>query len=654
MTRHLRPEALAAALAAAVLLAASPCPAQVEERLASSGFAVEPGTSAGFVSAYDAVEAEGGAAFITTDSALALTRSVLEETLLRVEGGALYDRLTELSRALVRLSEDQYLEAGDPTAREAARRNIAYFAVPLSLLDPDYFPSETARGLVERELDLIERGEDITLSPIMGSTPLDGVVGPGEDYSAYRPAGRAAGDDRLGRFHRAVTWYSRMAFALPEGRVLDYGLTMQALLAAQAIQREAGDWLETWERVYDPLRFYLGGSDDPTIADYAEIAAGVFGEAFEVDDVADQARLETFAALVAKVAPPHFDTHELRGMRFLARPTLPDTRYFVRLSGPPETPLPAGLDLAGLLGSSWARSALEERDAFASDLYRRGFEEIARELEGMTYGQWTTDVATSWLYALESLADAPSPGSVPATAAPLWGARQASTIAAGWALVRRAPIGLAGAATSPAGGAAGPQGLAGGEPPAAREAVPPLVEPYPLLYGRLRELVEHTRDRLWENYLLDDSLESLLAGHRDFLSSLEARAAGEQGRGGRREARGPALPSRHARWLAARLPWSGVPRAAESFVTTVFTDLVSGRVLSAGVDGPDAILVAVRDGDGGDAVYRGAVFSYRELETGPGSESEGAPPTGGRAGGGARPWWALDLAGGEDGAGPGR
>jgi len=339
-------------------------------------------------------------------------------------------------------------------------------------------------------------------------------------------------------------------------------------------------------------------------------------------------------------------------MRFLARPTLPDTRYFVRLSGPPETPLPTGLDLAGLLGSSWARSALEERDAFASDLYRRGFEEIARELEGMTYGQWTVDVATSWLYALESLADAPAPGPFPATAAPLWGAKQASTIAAGWALVRRAPVGLAGAVAPRTGEAAGAWGPADG-PAAAPEVVPPLVEPQPLLYGRLRELVEHARDRLWENYLLDDSLESLLAGHRDFLASLEARAAGDQGRAGRRDARGPGLPSRHARSLAARLPWSAVPVAPESFVTTVFTDLVSGRELSAGVGPPDAIVVAVRDGESGDAVCRGAVFSYYEFETGPGSESGTSSTAGGR-GGGARPWWAQDLVGGEEGAGPGR
>ncbi len=445
----------------------------------------------------------------------------------------------------MRLSEEQYLRAVDPSAREAARRNIAFFAVPLSLLDPDYFPPESARGLVERELALIEQGEGVTLSPIMGSTPLDGVAGPGEDYAAYVPRGLAADDRRLGRLHRAITWYSRMAFALPEGRILDYGLTMQALLLARAMQSEAGDWLEVWERIYDPLHFYLGGSGDPTIKDYIEIADDVFGEDFDVDDVANQENLAAFTELVGKVAPPHYETHELRGMRFLARPTLPDTRYFARLAGPADSPLPTALDLAGLLGSAWARSALEERDAFASDLYRRGFEEIRRELETKTYGEWTHDMPTSWLYALEALAQPPPAGSPAFATAQLWGAKEASTIAAGWALLRRAPVGLA--ATTPGGA---PQDTGSAAP----DRTPPLVEPYPLLYARLRELVEHVRDRLWENYLLDDRLASLLASHRDFLTSLETLSEDALSREARARTRaGPSTGTRPSR-CGAGLP----------------------------------------------------------------------------------------------------
>jgi hypothetical protein len=638
--------ALRLAAVAVVLAAVAPCAAlaQLPERLEAVGFAIEPGVASDFGSAYEALDSAGHTAFITTDCALALTRAVLEETLIRIEEGGLYDRLTDLSRALVRLSEEQYLRAVDASAREAARRNIAFFAVPLSLLDPDYFPPESARGLVERELALIEQGEGVTLSPIMGPTPLDGIAGPGEDYSAYAPRGLAADDDRLGRVHRAITWYSRMAFALPEGRVLDYGLTMQALLLVRAMRSEAGDWLEVWERIYDPLHFYLGGSGDPTIKDYIEIADDVFGEDFEVDDVADQARLAAFTELVGKVAPPHFETHELRGMRFLARPTLPDTRCFTRLAGPSDSPLPTALDLAALLGSTWARSALEERDAFASDLYRRGFEEIRRELEAMTYGEWTHDMPTSWLYALEALAQTPPPGSQAFATSPLWGAKEASTIAAGWALLRRAPVGFA--AASPAGAPADT-----GLPAAQDQAPPPLVEPYPLLYSRLRELVDNVRDRLWESYLLDDRIASLLATHRGLLTSLETLSQDALSRGARRQdARGFGGLSRYTAELARGVsPRRAAPGSrGDAFVAPVFEDFVSGRLLAAAVGRPDVIRVVVRDGER-NAAYTGAVFSYYEFEAGSGErlapggwmrQLEGAVPAG-------RPWWLDDLIEGE-------
>ena len=232
-----------------------------QDFVAISGEARSPAQS------YHMLREQGVNPFITADVVLRTTRLFIDEILLTLEEDKLYERLEELSREMVRLSGDQYLRATDSTTREAARLNVAFFSVGLSLLDPEFFPSETALGLVERELALIEEGEVIGFSPIMGATPLDGVAGPGEDYSHYIAEGHYASSDRLERFHRAVTWYSRMAFALPEGRVEDYRLTIQALLIVRALEEEAGDWLELWSLVYDPLLFFRGGAGDPTVLD---------------------------------------------------------------------------------------------------------------------------------------------------------------------------------------------------------------------------------------------------------------------------------------------------------------------------------------------------------------------------------------------------
>lgn len=628
----------------------TPLPSAYADVLATTGVVMAPGRAPDLVSAYAELAVDGYPAFITSDYALSVTRAFLEEVFIRIADRRLYDRLLELSRALVRLSEEQYLTAADQSVKEAARKNVAFFAVPLSLLDPDYFPSETARGLVERELALIEEGSALTRSPIMGSTPLDGVAGPGEDYREYVPRGRYAEDERLGRLHRAVAWYSRMAFALPEGRVMDLEPTMQALLITLAMQAEAGDWLEVWDRVHDPLLFYRGGSGDPTIEDYIDVANEVFGDSFGVGDVADRVRVAAFVETVAKTAPAHYETHEVRGMRFLARPTLADTRHFARLAGESDTPLPTALDVAGLLGSEWARAALNERDAFASDVYRLGFDDIKLGLETLTYGQWTQDLPWSWLYALEALASPPPAGSPGFAGSRVWGAKRTSTIAAGLALLRRYPLGLS--VWAPGGEDPGDAAHAAGvsvtgTPGAASAArVPPLVEPCPLLYARLRELVEHLRDRLLDNYLLDDDLTAALEAHRDFLGSLERAAqVGQDGRTRETRAREIPDPVAHVHRLAARLVPPGTSRpGTEAFVARAEEDLVSGRALIVAVGRPDVIYAHGYDGAAGPT-YAGAAFSYYEFEM---------PAKGGIAREEwiervrsttrpDRPWWLRDL-----------
>jgi len=178
----------------------------------------------------------------------------------------------------------------------------------------------------------------------------------------------------------------------------------------------------------------------------------------------------------------------------------------------------------------------------------------------------------------------------------------------------------------------------------APDRTPSLVEPYPLLYSRLRELVEHVRDRLWENNLLDDRLASLLSSHRDFLTSLETLSEDALSR------EAPRQDSRGSIGGRPTGPGRGGPAArgalGDAFVAPVFEDLVSGRSLAAAVGRPDDIRVVVRDGEGEGTVYGGAVFSYYEFEAGPEERLtpgewwvrrlESAPPA-------ARPWWLEGL-----------
>ena len=558
------------------------------------GFAVMSGGSAGFVETYDRLADRGLPPYVTADIVLYGTAAVLDRTLAELESGALYGRLADLSFEMVRLSEEQFLLTQDPLVREAARLNMAYFAVGLSLLDPDYFPPESVRGLVERELALIEEGDAVVFSPILGPTPLDDVVGPGEDYSHYRPSGRYADDERLSRFYRAATWYGRMAFALPEGRFGDYELTRQALLLVKAIESESGEWLELWERVQEPLAFFYGDPEDPTLSDYSSIAAEVFGDDYDIELLADDLMLEEFTGRVSEMAPAHVETHELRGLRFLVRRFPPDIPYLYGLARSDRRDLPTILDIMAVLDSRTARDILvDERGEFDSEIYRRVFDSIELELEALTYGDWTRNVYWSWLYALRPLlAGPPADGGYVSDDG--WDAKELSTACAAWALMRNS------------------WGRHGGDGGSDRltsiEEISCLVEPYPQLYARLVELLDHVSDRLLEHYLLSAEIDEILDVERRTLRRLES--AAEAQLGGKAPTCLPSATARPASALADIVLGRTRSEREIAFHSTVYQDHVSGSRLIVVVGRPDVLYVM---GPGG-TVYAGAVFSFYELQ----------------------------------------
>ncbi len=582
-------------LLASVACAAPSLPEWTNALVDERGFVVVPGESPNFSETYDVLALEGYPPYITSDAVLYGTASVLDRTLSALESGELYERLSYFSSQLERLSEEQYLFATDPLVREAARLNMAYFAVGLSLLDSDYFPPESVRGLVERELSLIEEGHAVALSPMLGPTPLDDVLGPGEDYSHYRPRGRYAEDERLSRFYRAITWYGRVAFALPEGRLADYELTRQALLLVRAIGSESGEWLELWERIQDPLVFFYGDPSDPTVIEYEEIASDVFGEDFDISLLSDPELLDRFVARVSEIAPTHFATHELRGMRLFVRRFPLDVDYLYDLARSDLRTLPTTLDIMALLDSMTARTVLaDDRRAFDSDVYRKTFEQIEYDLDGLTYGDWTRDLHWSWLYALRPLLRGTQGPVASVKGGEAWDAKELSTASAAWALMRN------------------PWGRDGGRGELARlgdvEDVACLVEPYPEVYRRLVELIDHTSDRLLDDYLLSDDIDAVLRQERATLSRVEQAATAQL------DGRMPTCPANSTSRPSSALADAVLGRAPTgpelAFTATAYMDTGTEESLDVAVGMPDVIYVRAPDG----TMYAGAVFSFYEFE----------------------------------------
>jgi len=86
-------------------------------------------------SMYSILEEQEVPVFITTDSLLHLYHIQFDETLRQIEEKEFYDTLWKTDLALLNASIKKYNNASGEE-KEAARRNTAYFAVVLSLLQP--------------------------------------------------------------------------------------------------------------------------------------------------------------------------------------------------------------------------------------------------------------------------------------------------------------------------------------------------------------------------------------------------------------------------------------------------------------------------------------------------------------------------------------
>jgi hypothetical protein len=148
--------------------------------------------------------------FITSDSLLHLYHIQFDETLKQIEEEEFYDLICEITATLLKESGKTYAGTeGD--VKEAARRNIAYLAVGMSLLEGEnmtYRIPSYVSDTVEGELALIEAYTGFAESPIFTYS---------EDYSQYIPRGHYTQSEKLERYFKGMMWYGRLSFLLKGG-----------------------------------------------------------------------------------------------------------------------------------------------------------------------------------------------------------------------------------------------------------------------------------------------------------------------------------------------------------------------------------------------------------------------------------------------------
>ena len=601
--------------------------------LEANGFVVVPQGYEQIYAIYQQADEASIPAFVTTDAVLHSFHILYDYALRLAEIEHFIADLETLNAAMLKAAEADYAATSGPV-QEAARQNLAFFAVATKLLTPDVDIADVprpVRDLVQEELALIEAHAGITFSPIFGYR---------EDYSQYVPRGHYTRNEDFERYFRAMMWYGRMSFHLvnPDAPEAARRETRGALLIVRALHQ--ADLLDTWERIYEPTAFFVGTADDLTVYDYAAVAEAVYSGLPDPATLADEALLDGFIAAARQLRPPAIvggyvtdqeNPEEVTmGFRFMGQRFIPDSYIFQQLvydqvkgyrgSGKPFTmspsqagpirAFPRGLDVPAVLGSVRALEILTAEGDTDYDGYAEQLAKLQAEYAALSEEQWTSNLYWNWLHTLRPLPEAKDEGYPYFMQSPAWTDKDLHTWLGSWTELRHDTILYAKQSYAVMATSIMP------EPELARG----YVEPQPEVYARLAALTAQMQAGLGSRGLLNDEMAGKLERMEELLLTLKDISEKElRGEGLTEEEYatirfiGGALESltTFSEEVEGQITSQADERMA--LIADVHTDPNTNQVLEEGVGDAFPIYVIVLV-EGRQVVALGGVFSYYEFK----------------------------------------
>lgn len=345
--------------------------------------------------------------YVTVDSLMHTYHLYFSLLLSRTEKNYLSDALLQLSQAMLETSSRQYEALAGTQWEEAARRNVAFFAVAAALQDSSQTLPTCAADLAQQELNLVYAAEGIAVSPLTEDEM---------DYSQFKPRGYYEGDDVLERYFRAMMWYGQVNFAQRSDSLNRSALLMTLAMAQTDIQ--------SWQEIYTVTSFFAGTSDDLGYYDYAPAIEAAYGRYPTVEDLTvNEDAYQQFVDLAAEMTPPAinsvpvyiFETGDLgemnKGFRFMGQRFTIDAAVMQQLvyravqknADGEIRLLPDTLDVPAALGSDMALRLLEQQGETAYSGYEENMAALQEVLAGASEESWTSSLYSSWLYTLRPL-----------------------------------------------------------------------------------------------------------------------------------------------------------------------------------------------------------------------------------------------------------
>jgi hypothetical protein len=496
--------------------------------LTENGFVVVPGLHPEFFELYEANRYDYVPSLVTTDAMLHNYHLFFNHLLKSVEKEQLIPELKQLNPAMLTASIEQYENLKGTAWENAARRNIAFFAVASQLLEPAGNIPASVSEVVNQELNLISQHAGIAISPVMslGVTSPDVLEDLKEDYTQYIPRGHYTGSDELKNYFKTMMWYGRMTF-----RVKNEDETRSAVLMTLALNQ--GDNFQRWERIYQPTSFFVGRSDDLGYNQYSALLTEVYGSAVKLSQVADnQEQWTRFLEKVKELEPPAINSipifdatiqpdreREIKGFRFMGQRFTLDASIFQRLvyrevgenSQGERRLLPKGLDIPAAMGSTAAYSLLQQMGETDYANYPENMTKMRRHIAGLDQNTWTQNLYWNWLYTLLPLTVEKPEGYPSFMRNQAWAHKELNTYLSSWTELKHDTILYAKQVYAEMGGGGG------AEKPDDRG----YVEPNPELYARLAALTTMTREGLASRGLLSERDQASLERMAELALSLK-------------------------------------------------------------------------------------------------------------------------------------
>ena len=631
-----------------------------EAFLEMNGFVVMPWSGDDIVEPYKTLKNSEVPIFVTTDTLLHLYHIQFNEILKRIEEEEFYSQLIDMSLAMLGRAESDYQTFAQPMLKEAARRNVAYFAVALSLLRTsdkkiDFAVPSYVKNEVNEEIKNIEAHQGFSPSAIFNSPDSQNLYE--EDYSQYVPRGHYTQSDILKSYFKTMMWYGRMAFLLkggPDALIAEEDAeiaTIQAsLISAELPSVRVSDYTakDVWDRIYGITAFFVGTADDLTPYEYLSSLKKVFGQEFAPTQLCDEAKMLELKAELAQMRNPEIYggsgvcviyppvtkeklyecLAETKGMRFMGQRFVPDSYMFQNLVTPavgmyagtgnpftmkmtllgPARCLPRGLDVMAVLGSDRAYEILKregDTEYEGEDTsYDQQLKQLRDEFAAFSKEDWNRNLYWSWLYALKPLLNEFGKDYPAFMQTEAWQDKELNTALASWAELRHDTILYAKQSYTPMLSSA----------PAPPKPLLGYIEPVPEFYARMLDLTRMTRQGLSRLGALSQEEDNRLASLESVLDRSLSIAINEL--------EGKELTQDDydfIRDFGKGLENIIVGVEAEGKETTIVADVHTDtnapeEVLEEGVGYVDLILVAYKVPDGRIIIGAGPTLSYYEFK----------------------------------------